>query len=143
MNFHVPIRVLDLVKAELLIKLLRIGRHQHPAAQILQIGMREDRCDERLAQSLPTMLGRNEDVTQVRECCLVGNDPRETNLFPIAINPQQSEFFTVRSTSPFEMPFAQYDSFAMKAWTISSSSNAGSSEMEYPAGSAIPAIVNP
>src|SRR5690242_7925288 len=60
-NLHVPIGILQRLKSEFAVELVRIARNQAPAAQALQFGMLQDGFHEPPTQPATAMLLQDED----------------------------------------------------------------------------------
>ena len=88
MNFHVALGMGGGLETELLVETVGVEGDQHPAADALQIGVGDNRADERLAQSPAPVFRQDEHIGQVGEGGAIGDDPGEGHLFAVMIDPE-------------------------------------------------------
>jgi len=97
-----------LAKAELLIKAMRIFCCQKHARSF-ECGIFKDALDEPFAQSLAAMLWIDDDVAQVTERRIIGDNGAETNLLALGKQPEtERECPRLRSVAAFGRFAAQY-----------------------------------
>ena len=70
---------------EAAVQLVRVGRREVPAAQPLQLRVREDALHERDAEAPPPVRGQDEDVAEVREDGAVAHDAGEAGLRAVGV----------------------------------------------------------
>src|SRR4051812_24812187 len=85
MNLHVHLGFAQGREAKLLIEELRVARDEAPAADSLQLGMIHDGAHQELAEATTAMRVENENVCDVGERSVVGDDAREADLLNLSV----------------------------------------------------------
>src|ERR1043166_767983 len=83
----------EAVKLELPVKSVCIRGSEQPAAKSLQIGLRNERFHQPLAQTFAAVFFDDKDVADIGERRLVCNDTGESDLLTAAVNAEAERVF--------------------------------------------------
>ena len=90
---HAPFRVFPYGEAELFVKPLRVHRHQHHPAKVLQAGVGEYHFHQPLAQAATAPFLQYEYVGEITEGGEVRDHAREAGLLTVFVNPEAERVF--------------------------------------------------
>jgi len=94
---------------------LRVAAAEEPAPQPLQIGVRQYRLDENLPEPLAAFGFDDEDIGEIGEGRVVGDDPREADLIAAAVEAEDEELSIAFFITANGIPCAQWE-WTRKAW---------------------------
>lgn len=80
-------------ETELTVKPMCVAGYKAPAAESLQVGMRHDAFHHPLAEGLSTVIFVDEDIAEIGEDCMVGDDAGKADLYRAIINAEIQRVF--------------------------------------------------
>src|SRR4030095_8106613 len=79
-KFHISVGTVQRSESELSVKTVSIARYENEPAEILKLWMRSHRFYQPLTEAPASVFFEYVNITKIRECCLVRDDARQTNL---------------------------------------------------------------